>query len=675
MYANITSHNVKTRGVSSGNIFQYLDKENQKIRESGAGREEYFFNQSFNPYDENDPNSKISVEVATAQIDANRGTLNNKLSNFYMLNISPSQQEQEHMLQLAEQELERRGLNYEELKENPEALSFYNEQRDEMMKMQMKLYTKEVMNEYARLMDREIYAHQDKLPNPAERKEMQPEVEKRYEAYLKEQGIKKLHKSTENMVLKIKEATEVENGSKFIIEQERGKEISMFVLQQKIKLVTENTLIVDKLYYESKLAEQEVREQGLLDKDKRKEIEAEIVERRADAVLIATTPEDYDKEVRFWANKTEVQELDGGKVSLQEYRTKQIIKNAVERDKEQKTLLEIEFERLEVKDIKPKKGEEIEKEKEDKMYIFYQRQEGLEELVKLSFKESELHIEEGKGYVEKYKLEHRLEQAKEKMIEQEHASAKERIKNEVWQEKGFDTTKREITGEDLLYFAKVETERTYKYADKAVLRNRETLKEIKEEGAKENPDLAKINLLKSKLELDRHTGEVIKEGAVKGGLNYHTHVIVSRHDRTSVYARDKVSMSPNANNKEGRLGNGAKIGFHRDEFFKSMERVFDERFEYERPQQERYERRNELSKAVKEAQHRVEGMIKNKIKQEIYKHTGINMIRQELDPRQQIKNAIMPIPLPSSFPTSKVDLIIKTLKLVKGLVIDKGVHY
>ena len=177
-----------------------------------------------------------------------------------MLNISPSQQEQEHMLQLAEQELERRGLNYEELKENPEALSFYNEQRDEMMKMQMKLYTKEVMNEYARLMDREIYAHQDKLPNLEERKEMQPEVE---------------------------------NGSKFIIEQERGKEISMFVPQQKIKLVTENTLIVDKLYYESKLAEQEAKEQGLLDKDKRKEIEAEIVERRTDAVLITTTPDDY----------------------------------------------------------------------------------------------------------------------------------------------------------------------------------------------------------------------------------------------------------------------------------------------------------------------------------------------------------------------------------------------
>ena len=78
---------------------------------------------------------------------------------------------------------------------------------------------------------------------------------------------------------------------------------------------------------------------------------------------------------------------------------------------------------------------------------------------------------------------------------------------------------------------------------------------------------------------------------------------------------------------------------------------------------------------MKEAQHRVEGMVKNKIKQEIYKHTGINTIRQELDPRQKIKNAIMPLPLPTSFPTSKVDLIIKTVKHVKGLVIDKGAHY
>ena len=51
---------------------------------------------------------------------------------------------------------------------------------------------------------------------------------------------------------------------------------------------------------------------------------------------------------------------------MQEYRAEQIIKNAVERDKEQKTFLEIEFERLEVKDIKPKEGEEIEK--GDKMY-------------------------------------------------------------------------------------------------------------------------------------------------------------------------------------------------------------------------------------------------------------------------------------------------------------------
>ena len=93
-----------------------------------------------------------------------------------------------------------------------------------------------------------------------------------------------------------------------------------------------------------------------------------------------------------------------------------------------------------------------------------------------------------------------------------------------------------------------------------------------------------------------------------------------------------------------------------------MERVFDERFEYERPQQERYERRNELSKAVKKPSTESESMIKNKIKQEIYKHTRYQHDRQELDPRQKIRNAIMPIPLPTSFPTSKIDLIIKVVK-------------
>ena len=71
MYANITSHNVKTRGVSSGNIFQYLDKENQyleKIRRLGkaeqAGRN-ISLTKVLTPMMKTTLILKISVEVAT----------------------------------------------------------------------------------------------------------------------------------------------------------------------------------------------------------------------------------------------------------------------------------------------------------------------------------------------------------------------------------------------------------------------------------------------------------------------------------------------------------------------------------------------------------------------------------------------------------------------------------
>ena len=1023
MYANITSHNVKTGGTSSRSVFEYLDKENQKIRESG-GREEFFFNQSFNPHDLDDPNSKISIEVATEQIDNNRGTQNNKLSNFYMLNISPSWQEQEHMLQLAEQELERKGLNYDAVKQNPEALSYYLEQRDELMKVQMKLYTKEVMNEYARLMDREIYANQDKLPNLEERKEMQEEIDRRYLDFLKNTGVELKEKEEilpEKITLEYKETQVLDKGAIFTfydndknanynlyvpnekfelaeepqkvtineeyfankyskilqeaeyknqtinisegakveeskenfkdyaredkiainyhyaqfdkelklyfskeectfvnghyevkekiledkiyqakvtflnkqfaeerqnifenranekgydftkIKNENGKEIYLnatkvpkgnelktfntevsiefnkfleekgylkarknfrvsewgekevnatfllktekavltridderlkepiqiwipnYIVKSDIEISdppTESKVKIIAQFYEHKINEQielqnsksieiedykeisSIKEinvknresivfsyeiEGLknplsfqIEKEKlgfengnytmsrvdfetrykahllehcKKEFKADYeriqadvsqrlageqqskIERETDkefknyliekniyteerddkfkvqgeiekrgeySSMIKIKPQEYEEEVKLWVNNKDLSQAENGEIVFKnQEQAQKLIEKAIERDKEQKEMKPIQYDSFKVEELKAEEGKEAEK-----MYVFERREEGLKDPIKFSFKESELKREGEEFLAKKYSLEYREEKAKERAIEIEHGSVKNQIKEQVWQEKGFDTTKRKITGEDLLYFAKVETERTYKHTDKAVLRNRETLKEIKEEEAKEKPDIAKINLLKSKLEVDRHTGEVIKEGAVKGGLNYHTHVIVSRHDRTNVHARDKVSMSPNANNKEGRLGNGAKIGFHRDEFFKSMERIFDERFEYERPQQERYERRNELSKSMKEAQHRVEGMVKNKLKQEIYKHTGINTIRQEIDPRQKIKNAIMPLPLPTSFPTSKVDLIIKAVKMMKNLVVDKGIHY
>ena len=117
MHVKIVSHDAN-KSQSASNIMQYLDKENEneklknehlilegKEDEISANSVEYFFNQDYNPYDLEDPNSRINVFEAADSLDKNRGTQNLSSSNFYMLNISPSQQELEHMEKIAVEEL------------------------------------------------------------------------------------------------------------------------------------------------------------------------------------------------------------------------------------------------------------------------------------------------------------------------------------------------------------------------------------------------------------------------------------------------------------------------------------------------------------------------------------------------------------------------------------------
>lgn len=177
MYINFVAHNTEKSSSSLG-VFQYLEKENEEEKlknqylilegrgeEVNDNLEEFFFNQDFDiSNQDNDPNGKINLYEASEQIDKNRGTQNLSSSNFYMINISPSQYELKHMENIAEQELERRGLKFENCQGNEIALEYYQEQKDQLMKAQMKIYTKDVMEMYARDMDREIYAYQDKLP-------------------------------------------------------------------------------------------------------------------------------------------------------------------------------------------------------------------------------------------------------------------------------------------------------------------------------------------------------------------------------------------------------------------------------------------------------------------------------------------------------------------------------
>ncbi|MET7038772.1 DUF5712 family protein [Elizabethkingia miricola] len=1047
MFADFKFHNAK-EGSSSGGLFHYLEKENQgriienqnlvlEGKEIEEGKDiEYFFNEDFNPYDLSDPNSKINVFEAIDKIDNNRGSKSFKDSNFYLLNIAPSQKELRHLEALAVAELESRGLFMDKVRNVPEALQFYNEQKDQLMKLQLKLYTGKVMDEYAVMMDREIYANQDGLPSNQERRKLKPIIEERYTTFLKEKGLpledsekqyvdisnyrlkqdyphgklysfysediqknislfipNSLHK-IENEVLKIEEQyyadkynaildkeeekrkivvieatslnsqdnftdyikdekicikfhydafdkdlklyfpikdVEIKNGacqipesiynkglyeakSQFLgkefeaerkeflekalldkefniekIKNEKGEDVyknpekvptkeefkklnieasvkfnnflvekgylpkqesfkisdwkSLRIIDAKIRAESEKARLLEIIderlsepkqiwvgnfaikdisdtgeisilseFYENKIREFEAKEnetklvfdqydevenykesyvnnsdsiaftfnnsglkkplkfnikhedlflsadgkytiendvfkhkyeKHLLDQAKKefskefeviknevnaemleskdfikdKEIEkrfknflvdkgvlqedskderfllaASVVETKNNSSLIAVKPDNREEEVRFWVNTDLITgKEEKGLLFRNEKEIGNLLDKALDRDKERKEIVEIKFDskEIEAKEVKNEQGETEKK----KTYVFYKSENGLEDPIKFKISESDLTEKEGKFFIEKYKLEHKEKNAIKYGISKQYGNVKDEIKNEVWKENGFDVSKRKLTGKDLMYYSKIETERIYKHTDKSVLRNRPILAEIEKLKSDKNPgkNENKIKNLTDKLERDKYSGEIIREGTKKGGLNYHVHTVVSRHDKTSLNPEDKISMSPKANQKDSIMMDGSKVGFDRTQFFEKMERVFDKEFQYERPVHEHFKYRNTEVNVMKG---KVESMVLGKVKSEIQKNLGLNELSNHsavniniptklptsakdvvgLVNLNNIKNQISELPIPTSIPKGKIDAIIKAINYVKKLVVDKGMQ-
>ncbi|AWX44782.1 hypothetical protein HME9304_01787 [Flagellimonas maritima] len=155
-----------------------------------------------------------------------------------------------------------------------------------------------------------------------------------------------------------------------------------------------------------------------------------------------------------------------------------------------------------------------------------------------------------------------------------------------------------LTGDDILYYAKIEHDRTYKHGEKRFSKvmdyNKRIEKrvfQVKKEANQMNTPSRKEKKLKQveKLEKDyvrNSEGTIIKEGALKDGNNLHVHIIVSRMDK-----KQTMKLSPMANHKQSQNElNGQKvdIGFNRDAFVASGEKLFDTKFEYDRPPEYQY---------------------------------------------------------------------------------------
>ena len=161
---------------------------------------------------------------------------------------------------------------------------------------------------------------------------------------------------------------------------------------------------------------------------------------------------------------------------------------------------------------------------------------------------------------------------------------------------------REISGKpisinDIVYFAKIEHERTYKGTDKVVQENQpfatkilELKTELRkiEQGLKtgNTKDIVKdINRLEQEAP-HKQDGKRIVQGMEKSGNQSHSHIIVSRKD-----ASNSVSLSPGSKYKASDVefnGKQVKRGFNRDEFFTKAEQRFDTTFGYKRNFAESY---------------------------------------------------------------------------------------
>lgn len=151
------------------------------------------------------------------------------------------------------------------------------------------------------------------------------------------------------------------------------------------------------------------------------------------------------------------------------------------------------------------------------------------------------------------------------------------------------------SGNDLVWFGRVEKNRYWKSKSPEVQHNRSIYREIKKQERKpysSNRDerIAELekSLIKEKDVRDGGKDLPIVEMMPKSGDNYHIHVIVSRRDKEQQYKLSPLSAS--MDDREHKVG-GRKctIGFNRNAFTNKIEAIFDNTTGYTREDRERYE--------------------------------------------------------------------------------------
>lgn len=221
---------------------------------------------------------------------------------------------------------------------------------------------------------------------------------------------------------------------------------------------------------------------------------------------------------------------------------------------------------------------------------------------------------------------------------------------------------RKVQVDDLKYFAKMETVRTYKGHDWKIKENQPyatRILELKNEMRRIRQGEITGNLKVLQREIDQLEGAAphqlngkrIVQGTLKEGNQQHIHIIISRKD-----ASNRYSLSPGSTYKASQVTMNGKIvhrGFDRDRFFKEAEKVFDKQFGYNRNFGDSYHSRKLWRQNPK---------------------SFLQQLSKLPTPEKKLAFSLMRasgFPNLPSIPTSKVQVALKTFKLLKrGLEIS-----
>jgi hypothetical protein len=138
---------------------------------------------------------------------------------------------------------------------------------------------------------------------------------------------------------------------------------------------------------------------------------------------------------------------------------------------------------------------------------------------------------------------------------------------------------RKLTGDDLVYVAKIEEERKWSGKDVIIKENRTILRYAKQ--AAEEGDNERARRWEDKLYRDS-SGNIIQSGDLKDGLQTHIHIVVSRFDKSKSTKLSPLANSRGYSDKHQVGGRQVKVGFSRLEFSLNCGIKFTEMFPYHR---------------------------------------------------------------------------------------------